>query len=496
MRNCVDLPNLEDRVSSGTLKLMSSTGIIRKGGGVTHDSIFGELVYCWLRDGFLIHNHQIRIMGRDNSYDRLGSDEENDFLPKDVGPRRFVRDLIGFFILGLLNNFAYAVMYSAASEIVDPYNLPLAVVVLFNMLPGFISTLIAPFFVDVIPYWIRVVFVSASAIFGFIFVALPAELRFLDGHNAGQLAIILFGVSLGSISSSFGEITFLSYSATYHKSVISAFSSGTGGAGIAGSFSYMLLKEVIGLSLQTTLYILCPFPIILALSYFFILSKPEDRLLPAVGENSNLIPAIPDRMEDPEDKRSLTLHERFVLIVKLLPFTTPLFLVYFMEYLINSLFVFLLFPDQTDIPKLRQDKFIYTTYITIYQVGVFISRSSVELLPIRNLWFPAIAQTINCILVFTFILKHYLHNHAVWFVFVLVLWEGFMGGAIYVNTYWRVSQEFKGREKEFCLGAIAMSYGLSITIAALVSIFITQPLCGWQPKEGEFGFPEACKKNK
>jgi battenin len=40
----------------------------------------------------------------------------------------------------------------------------------------------------------------------------------------------------------FGEITFLQYSSYFSKNTVSAWSSGTGGAGILGSLSYLGLR--------------------------------------------------------------------------------------------------------------------------------------------------------------------------------------------------------------------------------------------------------------
>ena len=43
-----------------------------------------------------------------------------------------------------------------------------------------------------------------------------------------SVSVVIFGVVCASISSGFGEITFLSYTAHYHKSSVSAWSAGTG----------------------------------------------------------------------------------------------------------------------------------------------------------------------------------------------------------------------------------------------------------------------------
>ena len=61
----------------------------------------------------------------------------------------------------------------------------------------------------------------------------------------------------------------------------------------------------------------------------------------------------------------------------------------------------------------------------------------------------------------------------IWIVFGIIIWEGLLGGSIYVNEFYLISHKFEGIEKEFCLGATSMSYGLSISISAGVGIVWT-----------------------
>ena len=55
-----------------------------------------------------------------------------------------------------------------------------------------------------------------------------------------------------------------------------------------------------------------------------------------------------------------------------------------------------------------------------------------------------------------------------------------MGGSIYVNTFWRISEDFQDEEKEYCLGGVSMSYSLSITLSGVVGIFYTPALRNWR----------------
>jgi battenin len=366
------------------------------------------------------------------------------------------RDLVAFFICGLINNFGYVLMLSAAEDLMKDSGLSPPVVLLADILPSFLVDLIAPFFMAAIPYSIRVSFVVVMSISSFVFAALFSSVW-----------LKLVGVVLGSIACGFGEITFLAYSSYYHKNTVSTWSSGTGGAGIFGSFSYVALKYL--LAPKLILLVCSPVPLAIALSFFALMTKPY-KLYQTQTTNTptNSEPLLP--------KPKLSWSTKMRLMSKLLPFMIPLAIVYFAEYLINqATSPVLLFPNSSFSGK----EYIY--YQALYQIGVFISRSSVNLLPIKNIWLlqlPAVFQVINAIIlgldaVYAFIPSIYI-------TFGIILWEGIMGGSIYVNTFYLMSQKFEGLEKEFCLGATSMSYGLSITLSAITGIFYNRALMDWR----------------
>jgi len=323
---------------------------------------------------------------------------------------------------------------------------------LADIFPCFMAQLIAPWFMNRIPYSIRIIFVVALAIISFLLPAffVPVWVR-------------LIGVICASISSGLGEITFLSYSSYYHKNTVSAWSSGTGGAGILGSFSYLGLRYL--LSAKYTLIVSSPLPAGILLSYFFIMSKPDKKRYIDINNPPKPQSIFTEKAEDP-----LSVKHKLGLMVRLLPYMSPLAIVYFGEYLINqSVSPVLLFSEDE---TFRGKEYVY--YQALYQIGVFISRSSVNLVPIKNIYLlqlPAIFQALNALVLSVDAAMNLIPS--IYIIFVIILWEGLMGGSIYVNTFYLISSKFTGKEKEFCLGATSMSYGLSITICAIVGIFYT-----------------------
>lgn len=78
-------------------------------------------------------------------------------------------------------------------------------------------------------------------------------------------------------------------------------------------------------------------------------------------------------------------------------------------------------------------------FLEHFQVGVFISRSSVNIYQIDKLWLLPILQFANAIL-FTYE-AIYRFIPSIVIVAIIIVIEGLFGGASYVNTFYKISQE-------------------------------------------------------
>ncbi|XP_054389730.1 battenin isoform X5 [Pongo abelii] len=317
------------------------------------------------------------------------------------------KNAVGFWLLGLCNNFSYVVMLSAAHDIlshertsgnqshVDPGPTPIphnsssrfdcnsvstAAVLLADILPTLIIKLLAPLGLHLLPYSPRVLVSGICAAGSFVLVAFS--------HSVGTS---LCGVVFASISSGLGEVTFLSLTAFYPRAVISWWSSGTGGAGLLGALSYLGLTQA-GLSPQQTLLSMLGIPALLLASYFLLLTSPEaqDPGGEEEAESAARQPLV--GTEAPESKpgssSSLSLRERWTVFKGLLWYIVPLVVVYFAEYFINQGLFELLFFRNTSLSHAQQ----YRWYQMLYQAGVFASRSSLRCCRIRFTWALALLQ--------------------------------------------------------------------------------------------------------
>ncbi|CAD5124405.1 unnamed protein product [Dimorphilus gyrociliatus] len=349
-------------------------------------------------------------------------------------------------------------------------------ILLADILPTVIIKLTAPFYMQKIPYNIRVRLVCLFAAGSFIIVALSKN-----------LGLSLFGVVCASLSSGFGEITFLSMTSFYNKKVVSTWSSGTGMAGLAGALSYVGLLSA-GLTPKNTLLLMLVVPAIFLLTYELLLYKlhnvsryraESSLILPTEENAAENSPFLFDDDIDNDIRQERKSHENIVSLfctnarlIKglILPYMLPLAIVYFAEYFINqALFELLQFHSKLTFSEQ------YRWYQALYQAGVFISRSSVNLIRIRYLWLMPVLQTVNLVLLLCQTFFHFIPS--VWIVMILIAYEGLLGGAAYVNTFYSMTEEVPEENLEFCLGVATVSDSLGITIAGFVSLPVHNAIC-------------------
>lgn len=145
------------------------------------------------------------------------------------------------------------------------------------------------------------------------------------------------------------------YHLSIYRNVLSTWSSGTGGAGIVGAFSYAALIGM-GLSERTTLLSMISVPILQLCVFWIVLRKPVCLNSPEPTANGNIDIALQGAQENLR-KKSLTsmkledeqlnkladgeqplegIKEKLKYMPSLLKYITPLVLVFLLEYLINS----------------------------------------------------------------------------------------------------------------------------------------------------------------
>ncbi|XP_058130304.1 battenin isoform X1 [Anopheles coustani] len=421
----------------------------------------------------------------------LTEDDPEQAPPKDKG---LWRDLVAYWILGLCNNYGYVVMLTAAHDILKelegndgdhgksvqneyitlnttarsddvtfgytarPCNkLSTGAILLADILPALVVKSVASFLP--LAKHVRIFLCVAAAAAGFLLTAF-----------ATVEWVLFLGVIATSFSSGLGEATFLAYATYFNKNVISTWSSGTGGAGIAGSLSYTGLTEL-GLTPKTTILIMLVVPALEAAA-FWLLLRHKDTDKPAEPEEAKEKVEEIDYSTLPEDERPLeNWSQRIRYIPSLFIFMIPLILVYLLEYYINQgLFELVYFPGIW-LSQSGQ----YRWYQVIYQIGVFISRSSVNLIQFRHVWIMAVFQFLN-VVYFTFEAIYYF-TPSIWIIFVLILWEGLLGGGGYVNTFYRIQTDVPAARREYAMMVTSISDSVGIALAGVAAIPSHNAIC-------------------
>ncbi|KAG9231281.1 batten's disease protein Cln3 [Amylocarpus encephaloides] len=424
--------------------------------------------------------------------------------------------LISFWIFGLINNLSYVIILTAALDLVGP-EIPKAVVLLADVLPSFLTKLIAPYFIHHVPYPLRIVVMTGLSFGGMLLIALTPN----------SVPIKLFGIGLASLSSGAGELSFLGLTHYYGPFSLAAWGSGTGGAGLVGAGLYVFLTSTLGLGVKTSLMTCAFLPFIMLVSFFLILphgplrragstkdysglptDEPptittedfDDRdisSLPTSSAADSLLapgPSIaaeaysshsPRRAHSPpasthqsRSKFMQNLHRARLLFI---PYMLPLLLVYVAEYTINQgVSPTLLFPlASTPFTEFRS---FYPFYNLLYQLGVFVARSSTPFIRLHNLYLPSCLQILNLLLLVSQSLYWWIPS--VYLVFVVVFWEGLLGGAVYVNTFAEIMEKVPEGEREFSLGATSVSDSAGICMAGFVGMVLEGYLCSRQVSNG------------
>ncbi|XP_069591031.1 battenin isoform X1 [Ranitomeya imitator] len=396
------------------------------------------------------------------------------------------RNLSAFWLLGLCNNFAYVVMLSAAHDILktetnhtatlnvtnssryDCNEISTAAVLLADILPTLIIKFTAPFYIHQIPYNYRVSLCILTAAASFLIVSFST-----------QVAISLLGVVFASISSGVGEITFLSLTAFFTSDVVSWWSSGTGGAGILGALSYLGLTAA-GLSPRSSLLVMLIIPALLLISYFVLLVPPSSLprwKFPASYISSDrsderpLLDGPSPRVSGTSSHR--TMADKWKIVRSLLKYMLPLSLVYFAEYFINQgLYELIYFPNIKMSHSMQ-----YRWYQMLYQAGVFISRSSVQCFKIRHIWILAFLQCGLAIFLLMGVAYLFLPSLTLPGIFLIIIFEGLLGGAAYVNTFNNIAIESKAEDQEFAMSVACVSDTLGISLSGAIAIPVHNYFC-------------------
>lgn len=252
------------------------------------------------------------------------------------------------------------------------------------------------------------------------------------------------------------------------RNVISAWSSGTGGAGILGSFSYAALISL-GVSSVNTMLIMLSVPLIEGAAFWVLLRNPI--AIPKKDSEASFQISPDEEYGIDGGENKFTLGDKLRYMATLLKYMLPLGLVYLFEYFINQGLFELVYFENIWLDQQSQYRWLQVDY----QIGVFISRSSVNIFQLDKIWIMSVFQFANIALLLTEVVTFV--SPSIWIVFVVVLWEGLLGGGAYVNTFYRMSKEIPANRLKFAMGIVPVSDAIGIALAGALAIPAHDALC-------------------
>lgn len=159
------------------------------------------------------------------------------------------------------------ILLSAALDLVGP-DVPKGVILLADIIPAFATKLIAPYFIHLVPYSMRVIIFVFLSTVGMIIVAMSPS--YTDG---GTISSKIAGIVLSSFSYGGGELSFVGLTHFYGPFSLAAWGSGTGAAGLIGAGAYVLATSAMNISVRGTLLASALIPGVMAAGFFIVLPK-------------------------------------------------------------------------------------------------------------------------------------------------------------------------------------------------------------------------------
>lgn len=125
--------------------------------------------------------------------------------------------VVAFYVFGFLIYAIYSLIISGAQDILAGTFVPTSAVLVANVGPYFIVTVVAPYFIQRVPYFPRVLAIFFLEATGLIMVV-----------TTKHVGTRLLGISLSSFGFGLGELSFIAMTSFYQETAVSAFSAGTG----------------------------------------------------------------------------------------------------------------------------------------------------------------------------------------------------------------------------------------------------------------------------
>ena len=337
--------------------------------------------------------------------------------------------------------------------------------------------------------WCAIVFSVLSI--GFLILSKQIQ---LFGFTIVSCLLVGFSISLG-------DCTIIGFMKCFPAIIFSGYSSGTGMSGVVGATFYLVLKffsvpfEYIVLSLLVfyPIYGLC----------FYLVMRLKVQLEESMKQNNNSFVELEEVNISIDKKERETKGMKLPSIRKLqenesqinqkLSWSSfkrvfkkgwllymDLLIMYFLEYIsLTAISSQISIQYHQKYPANKAPKVIFVFFEILqlcYQLGVWLARSSLDIMRIKRIWIIVLFLSLATI---GFFLQSIFHSMvSYWVPFMVLLVIGFVGGLGYVNVYHQILKhpEVEKKYKEISTNLTGIFADLGIISSSLVG-FLLQIVC-------------------
>jgi battenin len=269
--------------------------------------------------------------------------------------------------------------------------------------------------------------------------------------------------------SAFGEATILGYLRNYPKDFVAGWGSGTGLAGVSGA-TITLIFNIYNIKSRTMYLLISPVCFIYLLSFYIVeklfthysaTKTPKNELL-LDEERAEAI----GNSEDVVNNKSFNMENALSAFKKSSRFIVNLAAVYYLEYTVVTGFGERV-ANKGYITSIDV-KYQYEAFSLCYQIGVFISRSSLCIVKkIKYVEIFTLIQLFNFVLWFINVYTGFISNAEI--SYILFIFCGLMGGASYVGCYYFLlnSSVIESDIKELCINVASMFNDFGVLLASI-----------------------------
>ena len=341
-----------------------------------------------------------------------------------------------------------------------------ALIYICNVMPSLVCKLTSPWWFHRVSYNSRFIVANLLLVIGFRLVG-----------SSLNYQTQLLGVCCCSLQAGLGEASFLALTTLYQphtKTALTLWSAGTGLAGVFGYTWNFVLIESLGMSLEASLFIANSLVIVYVAAY---LGLPAPFLPPNGEHSADPTVLVTTEMSTLNGKASVgrdhhceqnTDVDRWQLIsTKLWVYMLPLFVVYLSEYsMMSGTWAAIGFPVESE--DARKQFYEYANWV--YQLGVFLSRSSGSVLPASMFALQAmpVLQLLLLVLFTLISIFQFLYG---WGLLALCFIAGTLGGAVYVNAFIRISMDIPaGPRQELAMSTCSMADSFGVLLADFIGL--------------------------